>query len=84
MVQQCAACGFAADTTITLPEEWVAYLIEERGFEDIAEDTEFPMCIGCQQTVETLSDPRHPNGGMRPDMATRAFLDDISQHKQRM
>jgi len=79
MVQQCAACGFVADTTATLPEEWVAYLIEERGFEKGEQDTELPVCFGCQQTVETFLDPRNPTGGKGPDTAVRAFLDDISQ-----
>lgn len=82
MVQQCAACGFAADTTVTLPEAWVAYLVSERGFDSRNQEMDLPVCLGCQRTVETLLDPKHPTGGKNPDTAVRAFLDDITHPHQ--
>lgn len=76
MVQRCVECGFAAETTVSLPEGWVAYLGRDSGVAGPEGELTVPVCLGCQRTIESLLDPRQPRGGEDPDGAVRAFLDE--------
>jgi hypothetical protein len=79
MPQPCIACGFPADTTVRLPEPWQRYLTDDRDFPaDRDHPLTVPVCVGCQQTIESLLDPREPGGGSQPDDAVRAFLDQFT------
>jgi hypothetical protein len=82
MVQRCSACGFAADTMVTLPEPWKTYLVTECGFSTQDQTVTLPVCVGCQRTMEQFLDPKHPTGGTDPDTAVHSFLNDITHPRQ--
>jgi hypothetical protein len=78
MVQQCAACNFAADTEVVLPEPWTTYLVRECGVTSDQDCVTIPVCVGCQRTIESFLDPRDPTGGKDPDTAVRTFLHELT------
>lgn len=80
MPEPCGACGFPAETVVSLPDPWESYLIDQRGFAVPPERSlRVPVCRGCRETIDGFLDPRDPDGGIDPDASVRAFLDRLDE-----
>lgn len=78
MTEHCAACGYAADKSWELPEQWWVYLRDELGaVEPGLDGGAVWLCRGCGMRMNQLLDARHPEGGYEIDDAVREFLTDM-------
>ena len=77
MKQECAVCGFVAETFTELPDPWQHYLATERGIGLERGNPRLPLCLGCLKEKERYLDPKQPKGGREVDQGVREFLDSV-------